>query len=249
MNFHIPNNTIIFISGASGVGKTTIARNILNYIPEILIVQEVDIVREVIRSYSENIKENLLHCLNGSLFVTNEVLDDIFNFDIIMKSTSELSIKEIEKQSALLVKPIKTICERLRKKSIPAIIEGTNISFEKILTDKCEQGYFLHSDNMFFINLYCSEETIHKKHLDIRSKSRNESAFTNKKFENVRKSNDYFFERTEMCITYFNAYRTENIEKCAKPIFNIDTASANSSNEIAKEIVKLIFDNFEDVKQ
>ena len=240
MKYHVPSNTIIFISGASGVGKTTIARSILNLLPEVLIIEEIDIIREVIRNYSTDIKEDILCYLNSNSSVTNEDLDNILNLNLIMKSTSELTVEEIERQSALLVKPIKTICERLQRKSIPAIIEGTNISFKNILSKECEQGYFLQSDNMVFINLYSSDAMIHKKRFDMRSMIRNESPLTLEKFQNIRKSNEYFFKQTEKCLAYFNTCENESDKGCIQKIFNIDTTLMGSTNRIANVIAKLI---------
>ena len=45
----------IFISGATGVGKSTIARNILTIVPEFVIIEEADMLREAVRGENDRI--------------------------------------------------------------------------------------------------------------------------------------------------------------------------------------------------
>lgn len=239
MNMHkIPTNTIVFISGASGVGKTTIARKILEYIPEIIVIEEIDLIREAIRSNNKSIEAKLL---NSKSNLTPQQIDAILNTNLINKSTSELSINEVKLQSELLLEPLIMICKRLQEKALPAIIEGVNLSFQQLLLS----NYF-DSSNMFFVNLYSSDEKRHKERIDTRCKKRNTKKIPVENFKRIRDVNDYLYEQTQNIIneTSFNISLNHNI-------YNINTTTniegdVNAEiDNISKTIVEIIYNQFE----
>lgn len=212
----ISPDTILFISGASGVGKTEVSRLLLNSFPQFLILQEVDIVREAIRGYKESVNSSHLNC-------------DSLNDHTLFKSTSELSINDFIFQSIQLEKPIKNVCCRLKSKKIPTIIEGTNLLFNRLLTQECENGYFINSPNMFFVNLYVSDSTIHKKRW-IQKDKKTIFRDTNVDFSNLIKINDYLKTETDCAINRF---------KSTDKIINIDTTYI-SKNQIVDIIISFL---------
>ena len=131
----LPLNLLIYISGVPGVGKTSIARELMKVSKNFFVVQEYDICRESIRGF----------------LIQNNLSDD---FTIINSSTSALSHFEIMEQTRLLSNSIVYISRRLNKKHIPSIIEGASISFRQLLMDKNFLSLFESNPNIFFIYLY-----------------------------------------------------------------------------------------------
>lgn len=210
LNKVLPPDTIIFISGASGVGKTTISRKLLDYFPEILVIQEVDLIREVVRSYNEIFK------LKSHLPRECEWLKQLLNNDILQKSTSQLTLKEMLHQSMFLILPIKAICKRLKKKGIPAIIEGTNIVYEQLINTSHEGKYFIDSTNIIYFNLYVSNATIHRKFLNNRLKAQGLPELSEDVFMHIRRINDFMQKQTNEIINGSKLY--------SNSFFNIDTS-------------------------
>lgn len=239
MDIHkIPDNTIVFISGASGVGKTTIARKILEYIPEIIVIEEIDLIREAIRSNNQSVEAKLL---NSKLNLNPQQIEAILNTNLINKSTSELSINEIELQSELLLEPLIMVCKRLQEKALPAIIEGVNLSFRQLLLS----DYFDFS-NMFFINLYSSDEKRHKERIDMRCKKRSTKNISLENFKHIRDVNDYLYEQTQNIIneTSINIGLYNNIYNINTTINTENDINAEIDN-ISKAIVEIIHNRFE----
>lgn len=213
----ISPDTTLFISGASGVGKTEVSRLLLKTFPQFLILQEVDIVREAVRGYRESVVNS-----------TNLEYDSFYD-NILFKSTSELSISDFISQSIQLEKPIRNVCNRLKSKKIPTIIEGTNLLFNRLLTQECENGYFINSPNMFFVNLFVSDGSIHQKRW-IQKGKKNIYKDTNVDFSNLIKINDYLKTETECAINRFNS---------TVKIINIDTTYI-SKNQIVDIIISFL---------
>ena len=51
MYLQVPKDTIVFISGVPGSGKTTVAYELFKNYCDYRIVEETDIIREILRGY------------------------------------------------------------------------------------------------------------------------------------------------------------------------------------------------------
>ena len=193
----LPDNAMIFLSGTSGVGKTTIARNLMKLNREITVMQEIDLLREAIRSNTETIANKLMLYLKENVIKSNvefEELLRILNYGTLTKSTSELSYDEMLLQAHCVSEPLKRICLRLREKKMPAILEGVNLPFEALFTPfDFHENFYLSSSNMLFINLYLSDEKEHKRRIQQRALdrglSKKELSDIMKNFPNIRQQN------------------------------------------------------------
>ena len=195
INYDIPRDFLIFISGATGVGKSTLARNLLMEIPELVIIEEADLLREAIRSENDRIVKHIVDHFSKIEGINKESLRKLLKYDILKSSTINLEYEDINEQCRLILEPLTGVCFRLMDKGMPAIIEGVNLSFEAMFEDN-ESFYstFLDDNNKIFINLYLSDSNEHKNRLRQRSNERREDARKRqtymKKFDNIRKTNE-----------------------------------------------------------
>ena len=195
INYDIPRDFLIFISGATGVGKSTLARNLLMEIPELVIIEEADLLREAIRSENDRIVKHIVDHFSKIEGINKEALRKLLKYDILKSSTINLEYEDINEQCRLILEPLTGVCFRLMDKGMPAIIEGVNLSFEAMFEDN-ESFYstFLDDNNKIFINLYLSDSNEHKNRLRQRSNERREDARKRqtymKKFDNIRKTNE-----------------------------------------------------------
>lgn len=191
--FVLPNDTILFISGTTGVGKSTIARHLLSCLPDFLIIEEFDLIREAIRGHSAYVLQELHKNLSSqpTEYIKKTIGPAIIksmNIDILQKSCSELNYLEMNKQCEILREALKNTCRGLRNKKLPAIIEGENISFEALFGQYRYDNYFVYSDKMIFINLYLSDEDEHVVRLKKRAEDRGENAeLLEKTLKNMKK--------------------------------------------------------------
>ena len=182
----------IFISGATGVGKSTIARNILTIVPEFVIIEEADMLREAVRGENDRIIQIISDYANqknkGKAF-GKESLKNLLNYEILKKSTVDLNNIELNTQCKLILDPLEKVCFRLMDKGMPAIIEGVNLSFEAMFEEKNSfYSTSLNSSDTLFLNLYISNENTHKERLISRSNDRRENAETRQRYLKDRKS-------------------------------------------------------------
>lgn len=140
LDFELPKGFIVFISGVPGVGKTTISYELLRIFDEFRIVEETDIIREVIRGYSEYIKET---------FKDKDLL--LFERIEIAHSAKILSYDEAKKQCEHMKKSFEKIIGRQKRKGIATIINGVHIVPE-ILDGLYE------NNNMVYFNLFINNE-------------------------------------------------------------------------------------------
>lgn len=223
----IATDTIVLISGASGVGKTTIARTLLQYVPELIIMQEVDLLREAIRTYSSTLKEK--YDLNDMSLVSD--------LSIFMKSTSELSIQEIKIQTQMINGVIAGICKRLQAKKIPAVIEGVNISIERLFEDELTREYYLNAPNIYIFNLYIKDAHVHRQRMNRRAQLADSPIISEELFKNIRAYNDYLFNQTQKHIKQSQRLTDESQRKPL--VFNIDV-SIEKPDDIALRIVRCL---------
>lgn len=215
----IPRHYQIFISGATGVGKSTIARNLLNIIPEFVIIEEADMLREAVRGENDRIVQKISEYAaekgRGKTF-SKEVLRNLLKYDTLKKSTIDLQYNELNDQCRLILEPLEKVCYRLMDKGMPAIIEGVNLSFESMF-EKNDSLYStsLNSNDTLFLNLYVNNENIHKNRLIQRCNDRRDNAQTKhryiQKLSNIRNTNDK------------QSKKAEEYSKKYSNVYNIDT--------------------------
>ena len=230
----IPRDYQIFISGATGVGKSTIARNLLNVIPEFVIIEEADMLREAVRGENDRIVQTISDYAatqGRRRAFSKEALRKLLKYDTLKKSTINLKYNEINEQCKLILAPLEKVCYRLMDKGMPAVIEGVNLSFEAMFENE-NSLYFtsLNSDNALFINFYLSNSAEHKERLLQRSDDRREDHQTRhrylQKFSNIRSTNDNLSEKAAI---YSQKYNN---------VFNIDTTG--TIEDVLGKIIELI---------
>lgn len=199
---------LLLISGMPGVGKSTIAHNILANNPDYIIIEEVDIIREALRGYINSNSDNLNISKHDK--------------EILNNASYELNTEDFLYQCKLLQPSILAICKRLRRKNIPAIIEGVNLDFVSMFAN-------LRSilSNFSCINFYISDEKSHHKNLLNKYKRGGELT---SEFE------DIIVQRAKLCYDRLNIFISQNSEVS---IFNVDL-STNTCNPSPNEQIKHI---------
>ena len=140
MNKRIPDNTIILISGAPGIGKTTISHLLLSAFPELLMIEETDIIREILLGYDEYLSINKINSLN-----------ELCDHNVILDYEMALEQCHIMKAS------IRNIILRQQRKGIPTIINGVHI-IPEVLYD------YLDFPNVIYVILYTDTKRELEKH-------------------------------------------------------------------------------------
>lgn len=218
----ISRDYLVFISGATGVGKSTIARNLLNIIPEFVIIEEADMLREAVRGENDRIIEKIAKYAqerNRGKSFSKQNLQNLLKYDTLNKSTIDLQYSELNDQCKLILEPLEKVCYRLMDKGMPAIVEGVNLSFEAMFEKKDSLYYtLLNSHDTLFFNLYVSNEEEHKNRLIQRSNDRRENAQTRhkylQKFNNIRNANN---QQSSKALEYAQKYSN---------VYNIDTTGS-----------------------
>lgn len=231
---NVPRNFQIFISGATGVGKSTIARNLLNLIPEFVIIEEADMLREAVRGENNrivNIISKYAATKGRSKAFSVDNLRSILEYETLKKSTIDLEYDEVNKQCQLILEPLEKVCYRLMDKGMPAIIEGVNLSFEAMF-EKTESVYYtsLNSDYTLFFNLYVNNEDEHRNRLHQRCNDRRDNSETRHRYlqrlSNIRSMNDK------------QSLKAEEYSKKYKNVFNVDVTG--SLEETINNILNII---------
>lgn len=160
----IPLEFILIISGMPGVGKSTLAINLIKKYSEFRSINQMNLLRFAIR-YFNNKAEN-----SG----ISEELHEGLRF---------VSHEEGKLHMLKLVPVIKAFIERQLEKKIPTVIEGVDFY------PPCLFSY--NKDKVLFINLYCSDKFVHYSRLTEReSKRQQNTSNVNAYFENIREKND-----------------------------------------------------------
>lgn len=233
-NIEISREFQIFISGATGVGKSTIARQLLMTIPQFVLIEEADMLREAIRSENDRIVEQIVSHFNGMEGINRESLQELLRYDILKKSTIDLQYDDINEQCKLILEPLERVCFRLMDKGMPTIIEGVNLSFAAMFEDS-ESSYstFLDDNNKLFLNFYLSNQNEHKERLKQRSEERREDARKRQRymqrFQNIRRTNDQMQQKAQ---EYANNYSN---------VYNIDTTG--TPDNVVEQILNILKNN------
>lgn len=220
---NMPRDLTIFISGTTSVGKTTVARILVNKCDQILVMQEYDLIREAVRSiYFDRIPQSLEY-------------EKIMN-----SSTSCLSYQDLQTQSYLLIKPLIAVCKRLKSKGIPAVIEGVNICFDTLFNSPEFLQYLSETNNNYFFNLYLENENEHKQRL-IKHKSLTQNKDFEKIFSSVRKNNLRLHESARK-FEINNTLKIDGYSEIKLNVYDInlsDDKIRNDSNKAAEAILLL----------
>lgn len=135
MRYKLPNDLIVFISGVPGVGKTTISYELLKAYKEFRLVEETDIIREILRGYTNQLQESYP-------FISN----NIYSHNVF------LSYEMAREQCRIMKESIMNIVKRQQRKKIPSIINGVHIIPEELYL------YAPDSSNIIYLNLYIDSE-------------------------------------------------------------------------------------------
>lgn len=232
---NISSNHIIIISGSSGIGKTTISKQILKQNPDFYIIEEWDFIREAIRANNTYLINTLTSDLSEQIGDIETKLKEITRFNILNRSTSELPLKDILEQSKLLIHPLIKICERIKNKNLSAIIEGVNLPIRLLVSAEETLEYFIKSENIILVNLYASNYEIYKERLNFRNNQRQQSTISNETFNNIMNYNEYNRELST------KAFEKTNILNDI--IINIDVTSPRFSK--SEKISNYILENLD----
>lgn len=193
-----------------GVGKSTIAHNILIKNPDYIIIEEVDIIREALRGY-----------INLDTF-------SIPNNDkkIINCASYELNTEDFFHQCKILQPSILAICGRLQKKKIPAIIEGVNLDYISMF-----HSLKINFSDFSCINFHISDEKSHHKNL--LTKYNKSEKFTSI-FEDV------IIQRGKLCYDRLNVFISQHPESNIFNIdLSINTCNPSPNKQI-KQILNYV---------
>lgn len=110
MYLQVPKDTIVFISGVPGSGKTTVAYELFKNYCDFRIVEETDIIREILRGYRKHL------ALMGI-----SIPDEITPHNVF------LDYATASRQCEVMMNSIIAIVHRQQRKEIPTIINGVHI--------------------------------------------------------------------------------------------------------------------------
>lgn len=218
----IPGDFILMLSGVPCVGKTTTAYNILKYQTEFRRVSELDIIRTIVRATIRNIE--------NCQFVDKQLLQD--QYASLFYSLSERNLSDCKKQSTLLVPYVREIVTRQQQRNIPTIIEGSSIIPSTYFSNNQPINGF--EKNVFFINLFLSDEQEHIQRRYNRCKEREYQDTANQIVEriiNIRNSKNLELHE-----------ETLELSKTVKNVASIDVSNLNQDS-VANEILRIL-DNY-----
>ena len=217
----LPNDLIIMLSGVSCVGKTTTAYNLLQEIPQLRRVSELDIIRTMARAI---VKE-----ISGLDFIgidTKEKINDFFN--PLYDSITNGNFEALKRQSNIILKYIKEIVKRQQMRKIPTVIEGINIIPSLYFyNDKPIDGF---QNNIVYINLFMSDIEEHKKR---RLKRCKEREYT----QTIQTINDKITKLAEH--NFLLNKETLTLAKKHKNVFSFDVSN-KSEKEVTSKILSFI---------
>lgn len=200
----IPNEFVLIISGMPGVGKSSLALNLVKKYNEFRSLNQMNLLRFATKYFNNELSISNIQQF-GLRFLTHE---------------------EGKKHMQNLVPIIREFIKRQIDKKIPTILEGVDF-YPPYLYSFNSNDFFL--EKVLFINLYCSEESIHYKRLTEREKLRQQNpSRVDLFFKNIRKKNNLLYH---------------DIEQFMHPkIKNIDVAFLNKE-QVLKRVEDIIKEN------
>lgn len=219
MRIKIPDDLILFISGASCVGKTSVAHKIITLCPEFRNVTEMDILRTAARSIVEDTVD---------LFQVD--VKNTAAYKALFLSTKEGNFTTYKEQASFFINSVRNIVKRQQTRKIPTIIEGINIVPSLYFSNYTPIEGF--KKDIIFINLYLSDETIHIGRRQNRCKERG-YLDTEEKIRNTVR-----LLRSKKNEELHNECR--ELSKHVNNVFSIDTATKDI-NDVAHTILNIIY--------
>lgn len=152
---NLPPGFLILINGASGVGKSTLARALASKL-NVSAVFVTDYLREVYRNNEDYpLDESKRAVINTSSYLAHLRPDPPRSRD---KDFENDCIEGFKTQSKLLVDPLTNIARRLIKKGDVAILEGVNIIASDFFKRRPVDQY----PKVLLVNLFIEDEKTHK---------------------------------------------------------------------------------------
>lgn len=145
----ISNQTILLLTGLPCVGKTTVAYEILKNHSEFRRVTELDIIRTIVRA--------VLTQLDSSKSFDPKIIEN--EYKELFSSLRLSDYNTARFQSNQLVPFVREIVLRQQRRSIPTIIEGTEIIPSSYFPNGKRLDWI--DDNVFFVYLYISDVNEH----------------------------------------------------------------------------------------
>jgi adenylate kinase family enzyme len=228
----LPRDFQIFITGSYGVGKSTVAEEIMNR-TNIQLIQKTDVIKYALRGFIGKRNANLAERKKsrvGSGFNMQDmdaILDEFLTDDkLVERMIYDCDKEQFKNQCSFLLESIARIGDDLARRKIPSIIDGINFPVE-ILTEHSKK-------NRMFINLYVDDITILSNRLKDSYDSRMDPASTQRNVD-IRKNS------MEIINIYFKSEYDEFIKKNNEPlnVLNIKTDNLDVGQVAYKIINKL----------
>ena len=174
------NSPVIFISGGTGIGTSTLAYSLVPIVGAHALIG-TDSIRQILRSLSDKYTpEEQLYLKASSFAVHNKI-----SFDNNL-SLEDRIIYGYQRQSEIVMKSALAVAYRALSEGYPLILEGVHISYKilsQLIKMNCCNLYNLRK-RFFKVFLHCEDATQHMKHFfnDVKHSSRDStSTYTNDK--------------------------------------------------------------------
>lgn len=165
----IPLKFVLVISGMPGVGKTTLAINLIKKYREFRSINQMNLLRFATRYYD-------VHPCNNNNYEEGKI------------GLRFVSYEEGQRHMHKLAPIIKAFIERQLLKKIPTILEGVDFYPPVMCSDPSNENVF---NRVLFINLYCSDAQIHYTRLTERELDRQGNpSKVDTYFDNIRNKNE-----------------------------------------------------------
>lgn len=140
LNNMIPSGFIVFISGVTGTGKSTLSNELLRTFDTFRIIEETDLIRETLRGYGEYLQEEF-----------GDKIKPLLESKLITGHKKILTFDDTKQQCLYMRKSIEKIVERQQRRKIPSIINGVHIVPEIL-------DGILGNRNVIYLNLYVDNQ-------------------------------------------------------------------------------------------